>query len=145
MKLLTLIFFLILSSGLFSQSAREYCGFGKSNTSESGLAELDVLPEFKGTSDSNLISVEIGKYIARKMYYRFKTYRSSGVVCISYIVNEKGRIENIDILKGANEELDKIAYRLIKKMPRWKPGIKDGKAVKVKYNIPLNFKQPKPD
>ncbi len=141
MKTLILTLSIFFSFVTFSQSSSEYCGFGKSNTA---AEKIDQMPEFRGTSDSNQVSVEIRKYVQRKMYFRFKTFRSSGIVCLSYIVNEKGKIEEVTIIKGANEELDKIAYRLIKKMPRWKPGIHNGKTVKVQYSIPLKFKAASP-
>ena len=42
--------------------------------------------------------------------------------------------------RGVDKSLDKEAVRVVKAMPNWKPGMKDGVPVKVRYTIPINFK-----
>ncbi|MBP5348611.1 MAG: energy transducer TonB, partial [Bacteroidaceae bacterium] len=45
-----------------------------------------------------------------------------------------------EVVKGIHELLDAEAMRVISAMPKWKPGKHRGKAVRVKYTIPLNFR-----
>ena len=61
---------------------------------------------------------------------------------VSFVVNSDGSISDIDIAKGVNKELDDAAVRVIKLMPKWEPGINNGKAVRTKYTIPIQFRIP---
>ena len=62
------------------------------------------------------------------------------VVC-QFIVNKDGSIVNVQVLRsGGDASLDKEAVRVIKSMPRWKPGMMYGKPVRVKYVVPVTFR-----
>jgi protein TonB len=63
-----------------------------------------------------------------------------GKVHLKFVVNELGDISRIDILQGLNEECDAEAIRVVKLMPRWKPGKQNGQPVKVYYNLPISFR-----
>ncbi len=63
-----------------------------------------------------------------------------GRVFISFVVNKDGSISDVKKLRGVSEELDKEAMRVIKNMPKWKPGEQRGEKVKVEYALPINFK-----
>ena len=64
-----------------------------------------------------------------------------GRVLVSFIVNEDGHLSDFRVEKSTdNEELDKEAVRMIKSMPAWKPGVLNGKPVKVRYELPVNFR-----
>lgn len=91
----------------------------------------DVLPSFKGLADflqSNLVypaqAREIGK---------------TGKVWVNFVVDEKGKIIDAKILKGIGYGCDEEALRVIKLMPNWKPGLFQGKPVKVSFNQPITF------
>ena len=64
---------------------------------------------------------------------------SNGTVLASFVVCEDGSICNFKIVKSPDESLSKETLRVIKKMPNWTPGTKDGKAVKVNYLLPIKF------
>lgn len=66
--------------------------------------------------------------------------RITGHVFLNFIIDEEGNVTNPQIKRGVNPELDAEALRVIKKMPKWKPGIQRGKAVSVSYTIPVTFK-----
>ena len=66
-----------------------------------------------------------------------------GRVIISVIVEKDGILSKIEVLKGVDEDLDKEALRIIKGMPKWEPGMQNGKAVRVKYIIPVSFRLPR--
>lgn len=63
----------------------------------------------------------------------------NGHVLLGFVVNESGVIDKVKILESANDILDKEAYRLVKSMPAWKPGIKNGR-IPVFLTIQLVFR-----
>jgi protein TonB len=63
----------------------------------------------------------------------------TGRVFISFVVNKVGNVEQVRVVRGVDPSLDKEAVRVIKSMPKWKPGKQRGKAVKVSYTVPINF------
>ena len=64
-----------------------------------------------------------------------------GTVYISFVVDKKGKVGDITILKGVHggSMLDKEAVRMLSLLPKFTPGKQRGKPVKVKYNIPVKF------
>lgn len=65
-----------------------------------------------------------------------------GKVFLKFVVDEQGDISRVSVSRGVAgcPECDKEAIRVVKKMPRWKPGRNGGKAVKMYYNLPITFK-----
>jgi protein TonB len=63
-----------------------------------------------------------------------------GKVIVTFIVNKDGAIVEPEVIKGVNPSLDKEALRVISTMPNWKPGYQRGKAVRVRYSVPVNFR-----
>ena len=61
---------------------------------------------------------------------------------LKFVVDENGGISNVEILKGVAgcQDCDKEAIRVVKAMPKWKPGKQTGRAVRVYFNLPINFK-----
>lgn len=62
-----------------------------------------------------------------------------GKVFVSFVVNTDGSLTDIQVLKGIGFGCDEEAVRVINKMPHWKPGKQSGRAVRVKYNLPITF------
>ncbi len=58
---------------------------------------------------------------------------------VTFIVEKDGRITNIKILKGIGGGCDEEVISVIKNMPPWTPGTQKGKAVRVQFNMPVNF------
>jgi protein TonB len=63
-----------------------------------------------------------------------------GKVICSFIVNKDGSISDAKIVRGIYPSLDSEALRVIGMMPNWKPGIHNGKAVRVNFTLPVTFK-----
>ena len=63
----------------------------------------------------------------------------SGKVFLSFIVERDGKLTDIQITRGLGSGTDEEAIRVIKDSPKWNPGLSEGKAVRVKYNINVNF------
>ena len=62
-----------------------------------------------------------------------------GRVIATFVVEKDGSISNAKVVKSVDPLLDAEALRVIDAMPNWKPGMQNGKIVRVKYTIPLSF------
>ncbi len=63
-----------------------------------------------------------------------------GRVIVQYVVEKDGSISEVTVSKSIDPSLDKEALRVVKSMPRWRPGMQNGKPVRVKYTMPVTFK-----
>jgi len=64
----------------------------------------------------------------------------SGRVTLQFVVNEKGVPSNVHVIRGIGGGCDKAAVKAVRKYARFKPGRQRGKAVKVRYSLPIFFK-----
>ena len=62
-----------------------------------------------------------------------------GRVILSFVVSKSGAIEDVQVVRGIGGGCDQEAVRVVKGMPKWSPGKMNGKPVKVKYTLPVNF------
>ncbi|MCH5214682.1 MAG: energy transducer TonB [Muribaculaceae bacterium] len=62
-----------------------------------------------------------------------------GRVIVRFVVEKDGSIANITVLKGVDKDLDSEAVRVVKRMPNWIPGRKNGEAVRSYYIMPITF------
>lgn len=108
----------------------------KPEKEEAPLPFAEHMPEFVGGTEG------LFKFLGTEMKYpkEAKQVGIEGKVFVQFVVNKKGEVTNIKILKGIHPLLDKEAIRVVEKMPNWKPGKQNGKTVSVKYNLPLSFK-----
>lgn len=63
-----------------------------------------------------------------------------GRVIIQFVVASDGSIDDIVVVRGVDPSLDREAERLVSEMPKWIPGRQGGKAVKVRFTLPIVFK-----
>ena len=63
-----------------------------------------------------------------------------GRVVVSFIVEKDGSLTDIKVEKSIDPLFDKEAVRVVKSMPKWKPGMYRGKPARVKYYIPISFR-----
>lgn len=63
----------------------------------------------------------------------------SGKVIVDIVIGTDGQLSNLTIVESPDPILSKAALLTILKMPRWIPGTEDGKPVRVKYRLPINF------
>lgn len=97
-------------------------------------------PGFNG-GDAN----EFSKYVAQNVVYPESCRQSKieGRVTLAFTVTETGKVADIKILRGVNDDLDREAVRVIAQSPLWTPGRdENGKVVPVKYTFPVIFKLP---
>ena len=62
-----------------------------------------------------------------------------GKVWVSFVIDTAGYVSNPTILKGLGYGCDEEAIRVVREMPRWQPGIRSGRVVPAKYNLPIAF------
>ena len=80
-------------------------------------------------------------FIAQNLVYPV-TAQENGVqgrVIVSFVVETDGSIINVKVARSVDPSLDREAMRVVKAMPKWTPGKKDGKPVRVKYTVPMVF------
>ena len=64
---------------------------------------------------------------------------TQGKVYVKFVVQKDGTIAKVQVLKGIGAGCDEEAVRVIKSVPKWKPGENMGKPVNVWYTLPVNF------
>lgn len=99
------------------------------------LSYVQVMPEFPGGQAAMLA------YLAKNSQYPqdAKDAKKSGKVYVSFTVGKEGQITDVIVMRNLFPSLDMEAVRLVKSMPNWKPGMQDGKPVRVRYNLPIAF------
>ena len=110
----------------------------KTTTSKpKALSTAQVMPEFIGGKDS------MNLFIMNNLNYPTEALESeiSGTVKLRFIVLASGEITDVKVIsKELGGGLEEEAIRLVKSMPKWKPGRQNGKAVAVYVELPFKFK-----
>lgn len=58
---------------------------------------------------------------------------------IEFVVEKDGTVSDFKVVRSLNKECDEEAVRVLKTMPKWKPGMERGKPIRVKYTVPVKF------
>ena len=97
---------------------------------------VEEMPSFPGGE------AERNKFLAENIVYPYQASENGiqGIVYTSFIVNSDGEIADVKILRGIGGGCDEEALRVVKLMPRWKPGRQNGKTVRTLFNMPVYFK-----
>jgi TonB family protein len=96
---------------------------------------VEDMPEYVGGNDA------MNRFIAGNIKYpqQAKEKGVQGTVYISFVIDETGAVGNAKVLRGIGSGCDEEALRVVKMMPKWKPGKQSGKNVKVQFNLPVKF------
>ena len=97
---------------------------------------IEDMPNFPGGQG------ELMKFLRNNVKYPAEAQKKKieGRVIVTFVVNKKGRIIDPTVERSAHPLLDAEALRVIKRMPKWKPGRVNGEPVNVKYRLPITFK-----
>lgn len=97
---------------------------------------VEEMPEFPGGM------AECLKFLGKNIKYPTIAQENGvqGRVIVQFVVNQDGSIVDPVVVRSVDPYLDKEALRVIKTMPKWKPGKQRGKPVRVKYTVPVTFK-----
>lgn len=95
----------------------------------------DEMPKFPGGMQAMM------KYLSTNVKYPLEAQKKgvSGRVIIQFVVMEDGTLGQEKVVRGVDPLLDEEALRVVKAMPKWTPGVADGKTVKVRFTIPVMF------
>lgn len=108
----------------------------KEETVEEIFTVVETPPEFPGGQAS------LFKFVTQNIKYPVEAQEEGiqGRVSCAFVVASDGTVTNPEVLRGISPALDAEAMRIIRSMPKWIPGRQRGRAVPVKYTIPITFR-----
>lgn len=97
---------------------------------------VQEMPSFQGKGQDGFRN-----WISDKVEYPQELADSNiiGKVFVSFVVEPDGSVSTVKLVRGLNPTLDKQAVKLIQSSPKWVPGKRKGKAVRVGFTFPVNF------
>ncbi len=106
-----------------------------SETEIFGIHAIQAYPEFPGGQDAFV------KFLRKNLRYPPMAAEAGiqGKVLLSFVIERNGEVSQLKVVRGIGSGCDEEAVRVLSKSPRWKPGMQNDKAVRVAYNIPINF------
>lgn len=95
-------------------------------------------PKFQGQDPSATFPA----WVAKNVTYPEKARRNrvEGRVMVEFVIEKDGTLSNITVLSSPDQSLSDAAVDAIKKSPKWTPGRQRSKAVRVLFQIPVNFR-----
>ena len=97
---------------------------------------VEEMPSFPGGQGA------VMQYLASHIKYPVVAQENGvqGRVIVSFVVERDGSISDVRVARSVDPSLDREAQRVVKSMPRWKPGKQNGSAVRIKYTVPVVFR-----
>ncbi|MDR1584953.1 MAG: energy transducer TonB [Prevotellaceae bacterium] len=97
---------------------------------------VEIMPTFQGGQAA------LFRFLTSNLNYPPEAVRQKqqGQVLCRFTVNKDGSISDIKIVSGVSPALDREALRVLELMPKWTSGKRKGKAVKVRFTLPVDFK-----
>ena len=108
----------------------------KKTSNDKVFEKVEDMPEFPGGEQAMM------DFVGKNVQYPKEAMEKeiSGRVLVGFIVEKDGSISETEIVKGIGGGCDEEAVRVVKAMPKWKPGKEKGKPVRVSYMMPIFFK-----
>lgn len=102
---------------------------------------VEEMPQFPGGMG------EAMKFLAKNIKYPVAAQQAKieGRVIVQFVVERDGSVSDVKVVRGVSPELDAEAIRVVSMMPKWIPGKQRGKAVAVKYTMPIMFRLQTPE
>ena len=96
----------------------------------------EIMPEYPGGDEAR------NRFLAENIIYPFQAMNQGieGNVYLSFVIDVDGSLVDIVLLQGVSPVIDDEALRVVRLMPKWKPGSQDGKPVRVLFRMPVYFK-----
>ncbi len=109
---------------------------GEFSDEEEIFQVVEQMPEFPGGME------ELLKYLGKNLHYPSIAQENNiqGRCIIEFVVNKDGTVVDPKVIKSLDAACDKEAMRVVKSMPKWKPGLQRGKPVRVRYTLPVMFR-----
>ena len=152
MRLFPLFLLLSLSSSAFAQESTEKLrsssdnaqrlfdsGFAASPSTE--RAHVEKMPEYPGGEAA------LFQFISNETHYPKQAMQQgiTGKVLVQFVVERNGKVDSVLIKRSAHSLLDEEAIRVVGLLGDWTPGTQYGKAVRVKFVLPISFTLPAKD
>lgn len=117
-------------------NAQSNTGSKEKTSNEKIYDVVEIPPSFPGGQAALLA------WIASHVNYPQKAMESriEGRIIVGFVIECDGSVSQAKILHGVDSLLNKEAIRVVMGMPKWTPGRQNGKNVRVKYNVPVNFR-----
>lgn len=98
--------------------------------------EREQLPQFPG-GDTELMS-----FVAQNLVYPEQAIKDKvqGRVIVEMVIETTGEVVDAKILRSVSPECDAEVLRIVRLMPKWTPGYKDGEPVRTTFVLPVIFK-----
>ena len=99
------------------------------------FTSVEQVPEFPGGLDA------FARYLSKNIRYPAvaRENNTQGRVIVSFVCEKDGSLTDVKVARGIGDGCDEEAVRVIKASPHWKPGIQNGRPVRVAYSVPINF------
>ena len=96
---------------------------------------VEDMPEFPDGIEAMI------QFISNNIQYPADAQKQKvdGRVLVNFVVEKDGSITEVKVIKPTFPSLDAEAVRVVKAMPKWKPGYQKGQAVRVQFTMPINF------
>ena len=129
--LLTIIA-IVFSSALYAQSAKTA---SVDDDDKIYTTPVEVMPQYRGGDESLYFRLEHIRYI-----FEDRMKNIQGKVLVMFVIEKDGSISNVKMVQGLTEKQDNEVVRVVTNLRRWKPGMQNGKPVRVQMSIPIDFK-----
>lgn len=110
-------------------------GGAESAAEEKVYTVVDKMPSFPGGEEAML------EYIAAHLKYPAASLEQGvqGVAMLRFVVKPDGGVGKVQVLKSLDPDCDREAERVVRSLPKFTPGVQDGRAVAVWYTLPVRF------
>lgn len=107
-----------------------------STAKEEVFMVTEQMPEYPGGMKEML------KFLQENVKYPENAMKNNvqGRVIVQFVIEKDGTPTEFKVLRSVDPDLDAEALRVMKAMPKWKPGMQKGQVVRVKYTVPVSFK-----
>lgn len=104
--------------------------------SDAPVSAVEQMPEYPGGLPALM------QFLSKNIVYPAEAAKNNtqGRVVVRFVVDKTGQVSSPEIVRSVSPELDREAIRVVGLLPRFSPGLLDGKPVKVYYNLPIEFK-----
>lgn len=99
------------------------------------LGVVEEMPQFPGGEEARRV------FLSKNTVYPLAARQAGiqGTVHVNFIVETDGAVTGVKLLRGIGGGCDEEALRVVTAMPKWIPGRQNGRAVRVSFNMPINF------
>lgn len=117
-------------------------GYGEPGKESSNLNDEPIFEQVEQMPQYSGGSYALMQYLSKNIKYPVTAQKDKmqGRVSVEFIVDKEGYIRSPKVARSVSSDLDAEAIRVISSMPKWTPGTQRGKAVNVKYTIPIVFR-----